>query len=315
MFGDRDPKTITRRDIEAWKLGLLNQRQDGEKSHNKGEPYSHGTLLTAWTMFRALLNVASIEADCVNPMLGLKFDIDVASKKDPKAALTADEVGRVIKAAETGSPDIRAMLMVGFATGMRFCELSALEWRDIDLDRGTARIERSQVYGCVGPPKTEATRRLCYFPPEVVEALRLHQEWQVSPDGHRSKLEGRDLLFPSTNGLHRNPAILRKPLATFCKLAGVNKHLTSHCLRKTTNNLVRQSSGDVVARAIVGHSKNNEAMTFLYSDVDATERSKAHRAAFGEALVPTRMGTKRGDRVGPHENLTEELGGDGVVTP
>ena len=66
------------------------------------------------------------------------------------------------------SPDVRAMIVVQVSTGIRFCELSALEWRDINLDKACLRIERSQV----GPPKTEVTRRYVYLAPAVVDALQ-----------------------------------------------------------------------------------------------------------------------------------------------
>jgi hypothetical protein len=53
-------------------------------------------------------------------------------------------------------------------------------------------------------------------------------------------------------------------------------------MRKSTNNLIRQAMGDVVAQAMVGQT--TKEMTFRYSDVDASERKKAHEAAFGDAF-------------------------------
>jgi integrase len=54
------------------------------------------------------------------------------------------------------------------STGTRFCEVSALEWQDIDFRAGKLRIVRSQVVGVVGPPKTEVTRRDVFLAPVVV---------------------------------------------------------------------------------------------------------------------------------------------------
>jgi integrase len=155
-----------------------------------------------------------------------------------------------------------------------------LEWRDINLDAARLRIERSQVEGQVGPPKTEVTRRDVYLSPAVVEALREHRRWQVL-----NQVAGlsKGLVFPSNVGGYRNPALFRKPLARCCKLAGIDKHISSHCLRKTANNLLRQhNSSDVVVRAMIGHATSE--MTRLYSNVGEEEKARAHANAFGDVF-------------------------------
>jgi integrase len=73
--------------------------------------------------------------------------------------------------------------------------------------------------------------------------------------------------------------MLQKPLTRCCQRAGIRKHITPHCLRVTTNNLVRQAAGDAAARAMVGHATSQ--MTVLYSDVDKAERLAVGRKAFG----------------------------------
>ncbi len=97
---------------------------------------------------------------------------EIRPARSVKDALTLDEVGRLIDAAKDEAPDVRAMIVVQVATGMRFCEVSALEWRDSDLENASLRLERSQVEGVAGAPKTESTRRRVYLPDTVVEVLR-----------------------------------------------------------------------------------------------------------------------------------------------
>lgn len=80
--------------------------------------------------------------------------------------------------------------------------------------------------------------------------------------------------------------------------AGIAKEVTSHALRRTANNLVRQTSGDLVARMITGHT--TVAMTEHYSLVDADERAEALRKAFGAALGGT------GPTVTPPEEKTPQ---------
>ena len=66
------------------------------------------------------------------------------------------------------------------------------------------------------------------------------------------------------------------------KRAGIDKALSSHCLRRTSNNLIRQAAGELVAQAVTGHVTLE--MTRHYSDVDTEERVMALQAAFGDAL-------------------------------
>ncbi len=92
----------------------------------------------------------------------------------------------------------------------------------------------------------------------------------------------RDLVFPSQKGTYRQPSILRKPLLRCCKVAGIDKTISSHALRRTANDLLRRANGETVARAMIGHATSE--MTRLYSHVDHEEKAKAHAAAFKDVL-------------------------------
>ena len=303
IIGHIEVRKLRPADLDNWMKEAAERRLGSGKQ--KGQLYRLQTLLTSWAVLRAMVKRAVVMCNLdKDPSAGLRFDVgdgfadQQRPKKRVKATLTAAELGRVLAAASTESPDIRAMMVVGFASGMRFCELSALEWRDIDLDKGFLEIRRSQVGGNLGEPKTESTRRHVYLPPSVVEVLRVHHQWQIDEEV-RGLSKG--LVFPAATGGYRYPQILTKPFARCCKLAKVNKRLTAHCMRKTTNNLVRQAAGDTVARAMVGHV--TEEMTRLYSDVDEDERAKAHTAAFGEAFGRSEtqsVGAKCGTEPLPH---------------
>ena len=56
-------------------------------------------------------------------------------------------------------------------TGLRPGELQALEWRHINFDNATARIEQNQVAGVVKAPKTAAGIRSVELNPEAIKAL------------------------------------------------------------------------------------------------------------------------------------------------
>ena len=95
-------------------------------------------------------------------------------------------------------------------------------------------------------------------------------------------------------------SVLKKPLERCRKIAGINKHLTSHCLRKTANDLLRRASGETVARAMIGHTTSE--MTRLYSNVDHEEKGRAHAAAFKDVLDVAPVGVFSGSRPLPPEN-------------
>lgn len=301
FIGDVELRELRRSHVVNWMTNVATMRQPG------GKLYSRHTLMSVWATLRAMLRRAVIMRDLErDPTLGVKFDIgnhvggELRPDRKPKEALTREELARLLEAAKTESPDVRAMIVVQASTGMRFCEVSALEWQDVDLEHARLRIERSQVEGMVGSPKTEATRRDVYLSPAVVEALQEHRRWQVE---HQVAGLSKGLVFPSSVGGYRNPALFRKPLARCCKRAGVNKNISSHCLRKTANNLLRQhNSSDVVVRAMIGHATSE--MTRLYSNVGEDEKARAHAAAFGD-VFDVAVGLKGGTDRESHRNSGE----------
>jgi integrase len=76
-----------------------------------------------------------------------------------------------------------AYLHALFWSGMRPSEAAGLQWQDVDLARGEARIERSyHSYSLNKHPKTERARRTVVLMPETVEILRQMMPLRVEPD-------------------------------------------------------------------------------------------------------------------------------------
>src|SRR5690606_19443809 len=116
---------------------------------------------------------------------------------------------------------------------------------------------RSQVDGKVFPTKT-STHRTVPLHPTVATILKEHRAWLAA------RYKGA-LVFPSRVGTYRNSSVLRKPLQRCAAKAGIDKRVSNQALRRTVNNLIRQSAGEIAARAITGHA--TQAMTEHYSDV------------------------------------------------
>jgi hypothetical protein len=81
------------------------------------------------------------------------------------------------------------------------------------------------------------------------------------------------------------PGSINHLLARCAKKAGIEKHVRSHAMRRTTNNLLRRTAGELVARKVTGHV--TQQMTEHYSEVDHEERVTALNGAFGVALLPS----------------------------
>jgi integrase len=71
----------------------------------------------------------------------------------------------------------RAFYWLAYTTGARFGELFNLRWTDVDLDKGTIRIESRAGTGEMPPFKVkDFEARTLLIPPQTVEALR---SWQT----------------------------------------------------------------------------------------------------------------------------------------
>jgi integrase len=82
--------------------------------------------------------------------------------------LSMDEV---IKVLECVLPHYRNCLTILFFTGLRFGEMAALKWKNVHLDRKTARICETLVYGEEGRTKTRKSNRDIDLLPPAIEAL------------------------------------------------------------------------------------------------------------------------------------------------
>ncbi len=78
------------------------------------------------------------------------------------------------------------LFAVALTTGMRPGEYLGLQWKDVDLERGTLTVRRTLVwhYGNGGKwsfeePKTPRSSRSIPLPPSVVEALKEHKRRQA----------------------------------------------------------------------------------------------------------------------------------------
>lgn len=101
-----------------------------------------------------------------------------------KRALTEEEQRRFLEQAEKEKPFHEAMFFLGFSTGMRIGEITALEWSDIDFEKMEIHISGTLVNVAgmelhKGPTKTEHSRRMVPMLPEIARRLKKHKREQA----------------------------------------------------------------------------------------------------------------------------------------
>lgn len=112
---------------------------------------------------------------------------------------------------------VHVIASVALATGMRRGELCAVRWKDVDLDKGLVRIERSLEQTKKGglrfkSPKTKHGRRTITIPASTVAELRDH--WRTQQEQRlklgMGKAPADALIFATWDAEIRSPSGLTK---------------------------------------------------------------------------------------------------------
>ncbi len=102
-------------------------------------------------------------------------------KKQEISPLDEKQVRKLLQSAKGNR--LEALYVLAVTTGMRQGELLGLQWKDVDLDSGTLRINRTIFGGVVSPPKTTKSRRSIKLTDLALQALKNHErksEWVFS---------------------------------------------------------------------------------------------------------------------------------------
>lgn len=151
---------------------------------------------------------------------------------------------------------LAALYVCAIATGLRQGELFGWQWRDVELDRARAHVQRTlvEVAGklSLGPPKTRAGARRVDLPAIAVRALAAHRE-AMRLEGHGTTGEAH-VFVDSEGGLLRKSNVRRRNYAPLLKAAGVPV-ITFHDLRHTCATLLlSQNVHPKVVSERLGHS-------------------------------------------------------------
>lgn len=266
-FGEWFVQAIRRAQVHEWL-----QACQAKRVPRTGKPYVPVTINYWLHVLQAMVGAAYREFEWgPSPLKGIEpLYVPRRSEDDPNC-LTAEQIGPFLDEVARRYPRQHAMLFLGFTTGLRWSELSALHWGDLDEARGLLHIRRGQVDKHVDRPKTESSYRTLGLVPAQIDVLRAHRRWLI--EQQHPGLE-RGLVFPSSTGTYSATSRVAKALRVVAEAQGIPHRITTKAMRRTFNNLLRQQHIDrQVLWSLTGHS--SEQMTGVYSTVEAREQQDA----------------------------------------
>ena len=276
-FGDWYVEAIGRMDVREWRDQMSEEtvmrRRKGDQNSAELPPKTVSPVtVNVWLrIFKAMVAAYYDDYDLGRSPIARVKPLKVGRrKKDDPNSLPAELLPKVLARFKEAYPQHYAMLYIGMTTGMRWSELSALEWDDIDMEQGVLNSTRAQVRGHVDTRKTDDEIE---FPllPEMAEVLRWHRRRLIE---QQAPGLGKGLVFPSKLGGYSFASRFSKPLESVRKELEIPYRLTSKVMRRTFNNLLRKAAVDrEVLRSLTGHS--SETMTEQYSTVASAEQWNA----------------------------------------
>jgi integrase len=209
---------------------------------------------------------------------------DVERMEREGRGLTLDELRRLLEAGPTAWLTVKgdvqpawrrawALIATLAWTGLRFSEVAALEWGDVDLEGATLRVRRSVWHGVVGHPKARSSNREVVLPDVLVTTLREHRQAMLSG---QQRGVASPLVFPSRRSSSRTAYVTnghaRKAMLRACGPDAANIDLDGrpvvHCLRHAWNNLIRQHASEVVRQALIGHADAETGAIYSAAGLD-----------------------------------------------
>jgi len=200
--------------------------------------YIHVTIRKALKDAVRLQLLSRNVADAAIPPRPVKSEIE---------PLTQDQMRSLLNAAR--GDNLEALYVLAITTGMRQGELLGLPWKDIDLEAGTLRVNRSVYDGVISPPKTSAGRRTIRLSKLATTSLRKHRV-------ESAKQRISEWVFPNAKGTtigHQN--LHNRSWKPLLKRAGLPHSVRFHDLRHSCISLLLARGVPIkVVSEMAGHA-------------------------------------------------------------
>jgi len=248
-----------------------------------GRPLSPRTAQQARRVLSSALKVAVED--------GLIASNPAGAVKPPKAEsrevaiLGPEQITAALKA--LCDHPLYPIAMLALATGARRGELLALQWKDIDLDGATLKIERSLgKHMVVSSPKTRAGRRSISLPPSAVTMLQQHRKRQLEQRMMlgQGKAPADAPVFSDVEGRPLTPVYVSKDWTRALKAHGLPR-VKLHSLRHAHASALIAAGLDIVTISKrLGHASPTITLN-VYAHAFADKPDTAAAAAIERVLA------------------------------
>ncbi len=230
-FGHRKLDEIKNLDVEKYKAKKISQELAPKTINNH--------LATLKKAFRCAMEWGEIEKHPIIKPLKVppqKYDF-----------LSPEECEQLLDAADGIFHD---MIAVALGTGLRFGELIALNWEDVDFNAGELTIKQAYVRGILGSTKSN---RIRHIPMSHSVSAVLYPMRQS---------EGLVFSDPRGNPLKQDFCI--KKLRSICRKAGL-REIGWHTLRHTfASHLAQRGANLSAVQGLLGHSDIQTTMRYAH---------------------------------------------------
>jgi integrase len=160
-FGRLPITALTASAIETF---IAAKRQPGGSARQPAKPLSDGSIRTGLLPLKLILKRAARDRLIPsNPFAEVEWR--GSARVDRVDPFTGAELRALLEAARHVSPDFAVLLQVWMQSGARRGEVAGLQWGDLDLTKGTMRIQRTYSRERLGPTKTGRERTVSFLHP------------------------------------------------------------------------------------------------------------------------------------------------------
>ncbi len=239
------------------KLAKLSPKQIREFELNLiiGGKAPVGVVAVHTVLKAALEHAVEMEVIGRNPAASVK---PPRAQRKPAFVPEERQVNALLAVAKASEHHLWPATYVATYTGMRRGEITALEWKNVNLDAGTLDVVQALIVTAngvkLGPPKSKSSRRTIELDDDIVNMLRQHRARQIDL-ANVLNIEPSEIVFPrrGIDGWCR-PTVMSRMVSRMAKLAGCPK-ITLHSLRHFHASGLLQSGVSLpVTAERLGHS-------------------------------------------------------------
>lgn len=265
----------------------------------------HHTLLN--TMFN---DAVSLKILSENPMENITVKTPKVILKDNYYDL--EELDKLLTLLHDEPIKYQLATLLTISTGMRVGELTALQWKHIDLQNMKIKIEQSNAYthetgSFIKNTKNETSERTVAFPNTLINLFLQHKEDETLKRKAMKKKwinydkdQEEDFVFTQENGEVIFVGTIPKWFRKFIRRNNL-RHITFHGLRHTNSTVLIGKGINIVSVSHgLGHAKTSTTTDFYAHHLESVERTMAN--VFDEIITENQNKNISGTKSGTKDN-------------